>query len=164
MRQRIDKIVGTVLISLMVLMTLDVLWGVATRYLFGNQASWTEELARFLLIWIGILGAAFTSGQNLHLAIDLFSSASGASWKSKRIFLIKGSVILFALFVLIVGGSRLIYISHVLGQTSPALGLPMTLIYAVIPISGCLIVYYKWDELKSGLRHKASSLHTISNK
>ncbi|HMS67214.1 MAG TPA: TRAP transporter small permease subunit, partial [Saprospiraceae bacterium] len=33
-------------------MTLDVLYGVVTRYVFGAQASWTEELARFLLIWI----------------------------------------------------------------------------------------------------------------
>ncbi len=60
-------------VILMAIMTVDVLWGVFTRYALGQQASWSEELARFLLIWIGILGAAYASGKNYHLAIDLLS-------------------------------------------------------------------------------------------
>ena len=54
--------------------------------------------------------------------------------------------ILFAFLVLVVGGMRLIYISQVLGQTSPALRLPMSVVYGVVPISGLLIIYYKLTE------------------
>ena len=71
MKAKIDTYLGYFLILLMAIMTMDVLWGVLTRYAFGSQADWTEELARFLLIWIGILGAAYASGQRMHLAIDL---------------------------------------------------------------------------------------------
>ena len=48
MRKKIDKALSATLAFMMAVMTLDVLWGVITRYLLGGQASWTEELARFL--------------------------------------------------------------------------------------------------------------------
>lgn len=146
MREKIDSYLGTFLTILMALMTLDVLWGVFTRYALGSQASWSEELARFLLIWIGILGAAYASGQKMHLAIDLLSpKLSDAKAKNLALF-IKSLIILFVFVVLVIGGFRLIYISQVLGQTSPALRLPMSVVYAVVPISGLLIIYYKLTE------------------
>ncbi len=146
MREKIDFYLGRFLASLMAIMTLDVLWGVFTRYAMGAQASWSEELARFLLIWIGILGAAYASGQNMHLAIDLVSTKlSDAANKRLNLF-IRGLIIAFALVVLVIGGARLIYISQVLGQLSPALRLPMSFVYAAVPLSGLLIIYYKLTE------------------
>ncbi len=47
LRKKIDFILGRFLALLMALMTLDVLWGVFTRYALGNQASWSEELQDF---------------------------------------------------------------------------------------------------------------------
>ena len=146
MREKINFYLGRFLALLMAIMTLDVLWGVFTRYAMGAQASWSEELARFLLIWIGILGAAYASGQNMHLAIDLVSTKlSDAANKHLNLF-IRGLIIAFALFVLVIGGARLIYISQVLGQLSPALRLPMSFVYAAVPLSGLLIIYYKLTE------------------
>lgn len=147
MRDKINFYLGKFLALLMAVMTVDVLWGVFTRYALGQQASWSEELARFLLIWIGILGAAYASGQRMHLAIDLLSPKLGDSSKIKLESLIRMLILLFAFFVLVVGGFRLIYITQVLGQTSPALQIPMTVVYAVLPLSGLLIVYYKAHEL-----------------
>ncbi|MEM6321213.1 MAG: TRAP transporter small permease [Bacteroidota bacterium] len=146
MRKKIDKYLGGLLTILMIVMTLDVLWGVFTRYAMGNQASWSEELARFLLIWIGILGAAYASGQKMHLAIDLLSPKLNDENKQRIDLLIKGLIILFAFLVLVVGGGRLIYISQTLGQTSAALKLPLSIVYSVLPISGLLIIYYKLTE------------------
>jgi len=150
MRKKIDNIIGIVLVVLMAIMTLDVLWGVFTRYAMGNQASWSEELARFLLIWIGILGAAYASGQNMHLAIDLLSDKLNPSKQKSLIAFIRILIIAFAFFVLIIGGSRLLYITQTLGQTSPALQVPMAFVYAVLPLSGLLIVYYKIHDFISG--------------
>jgi len=128
----------------MAVITLDVLWGVFTRYAMGNQASWTEEMARFLLIWIGILGAAWASGQRIHLAIDLLQP----SLPPKKQRLLKRFIALlvasFALAVLVIGGSRLVYITHQLEQVSAALRMPMAAVYAVLPISGWLIIYYQF--------------------
>lgn len=147
MKSTIDKYLGYFLVLLMVMITLDVLWGVLTRYAFGSQADWSEELARFLLIWIGLLGAAYAAGQKMHLAIDLLiPKLSVANQKNLAIF-INILIILFVTAVLIVGGFRLIYLTKLLGQLSAALRIPMYLVYAVIPISGLLVVYYKVQEI-----------------
>ena len=143
MRNALDFILGRILVGLMSLMTLDVLWGVFTRYVMGDQASWTEELARFCLIWIGILGAAYASGKKMHLAIDLLSPTLSPQKQKIWERTIRILIIVFALAVLVVGGLRLIYISQKLGQMSPALNIPIWLVYAVIPLSGLLIIYYK---------------------
>lgn len=147
MKEKLTKYLGSFLAILMTIMTIDVLWGVFTRYAMGNQASWSEELARFLLIWIGILGAAYASGQNMHLAIDLLSPKLEDKSKLRLAIAIRMLIILFAFFVLVVGGFRLIYVTQVLGQMSPALQVPMTIVYAVLPISGLIIVYYKIHDL-----------------
>lgn len=143
MKQKIDKFLGYFVAGLMMLMTVDVLWGVVTRYAFGSQADWTEELARFLLIWIGILGAAYAAGQKMHLAIDLLKPKLKPTGQRRLSLFINGVILLFAISILVIGGFRLLYITQTLGQLSAALRIPMTIVYAVLPISGLLVVYYK---------------------
>jgi TRAP-type C4-dicarboxylate transport system permease small subunit len=148
-KKKIDKIVGTFLAFLMALMTVDVLWGVITRYALGAQASWSEELARFLLIWIGILGAAYVAGKKMHIAIELLQPSLSKKNQKKLRFLIDVLVILFSICVLVIGGFRLMYITQTLGQLSPALRIPMSVVYSVVPFSGILIVVYKILEMRA---------------
>jgi TRAP-type C4-dicarboxylate transport system permease small subunit len=103
MRKYIDLALEKVLIALMAIMTINVIWQVATRYLtfiFENPSSYTEELARFMLIWVGLLGAAYATGKR---AIDLISPALDK--------IIQVLVFLFS-FALVIGGSRLVFIRH----------------------------------------------------
>lgn len=149
MRQKIDKVLGSFLAFLMMVMTVVVLWGVFTRYVLSSQASWSEELARFLLIWIGILGAAYAAGQRFHLAIDLLKPKLEPKNQRRLTVFINLMVITFAFTVMVIGGFRLIYITQVLGQLSPALQVPMWVIYSVVPLSGLLVVYYKIGDLRT---------------
>jgi TRAP-type C4-dicarboxylate transport system permease small subunit len=149
MKLLIDKYISWLLIALMAIITLDVVWGVFTRYALGNQASWTEELARYMLVWIGILGAAYASGQQKHLAIDLISDKlSPVNQKKVQIF-INVIIAFFALTVMVIGGIRLMYITHTLGQNSAAMRIPMALVYSAIPLAGVLVIYYKIEVLIS---------------
>lgn len=145
----LDKVLQYVLVSLMAIMTADVLWGVFTRYALGNQASWSEELARFILIWLGMLGTAYVTGQRMHLSIDLLGPSLSPQKQRWLQVVITSLVIFFAVAVMIVGGSRLLYITATLGQSSAALGIPMTVVYSVVPVSGLIIVLYKIRDLVS---------------
>lgn len=147
MKEQIEKYIGHFLVLLMSIITLDVLWGVFTRYALGNQASWSEELARFLLIWIGLLGAAYASSRKMHLAIDLLQPKLDKENQRRTAILVNILIILFALTVMVIGGLRLIYITNILGQTSPALQVPMYIVYTVLPLSGLLIMYFKLLEI-----------------
>ena len=151
MRSKIDALLGKTLVLIMSVMVINVLWQVFTRYVTGNPSSFTDELARYLMIWIGVLGAAYVSGRNLHVAIDILPTRSSEKTQKRLRVIVNSMVILFVFFAFVVGGSRLVYISYVLGQQSPALQLPLAVVYIIIPISGLLIMYYKSSDLKKGL-------------
>ena len=149
MRNKIDSVLGKTLVLIMSVMVINVLWQVFTRYVTGNPSSFTDELARYLMIWIGVLGAAYVSGQNLHVAIDILPLRQSKKTQKKLKVIVTTFIILFVFFASVIGGSRLVYISYVLGQQSPALQLPLAVVYLIIPISGLLIMYYKISDLKN---------------
>jgi len=143
MRKTVDKVLGSVLAFLMAVMTIDVLWQVFSRYILRSPSSFTDELARFLLIWIGILGAAYVSGQGKHLAIDLLPGKLSETGKKRLTFFISLVILLFAATVMVIGGIRLVYVTLYMGQKSSALQVPLGYVYTVLPISGLLVIYYK---------------------
>lgn len=143
MRNKLNYFLEWTVVVLLSIMLLSVLWGVTTRYILANQSSWTDELARFSLIWVSVLGAAYISGKNAHIAIDLLPGyLSEKNNLRLRIFI--GTIVsLFVLAVFIIGGLRYIYISFKLGQTSAALELPMGYVYLIVPIAGLIILAFK---------------------
>jgi len=146
-RQKIDKILGNMLIIIMSVMVINVIWQVFTRFVVGTPSSFTDELARYLMIWLGILGAAYVSGKNMHVAIDVLPQKATPKTQKKLKITVYVLIILFALFAMVIGGCRLVYITYVLDQQSPALQIPLALVYLAIPLSGLLIIYYKISDI-----------------
>ena len=58
-RDTLVRLLKCLLIAAVAALVADVVWGVFTRYVIGEQAKWSEELARFLLIWVSLLGGAW---------------------------------------------------------------------------------------------------------
>ena len=69
---QIDKFVEKLLVFILGVMVLNVLWQVFTRFFTPNPSAFTDELTRYLMIWLGILGSAYLAGKNEHVAIDFF--------------------------------------------------------------------------------------------
>ncbi len=57
LKNKVDKVIQNLLVFLMALMVLNVLWQVFTRFIMNDPSSFTDELSRYLLIWLGLLGA-----------------------------------------------------------------------------------------------------------
>jgi TRAP-type C4-dicarboxylate transport system permease small subunit len=138
---RMLRISLTILLTVMVL---DVSWQVFTRFILQNPSSFTEELAGFLLIWIGLLGASYALYTKSHLGIDIMTSKLTGIRKQISQIIIHIVVILFSLFIPVIGGIRLVHITLTLRQISPALGIPMGYVYLVLPLTGFLMMYYSW--------------------
>lgn len=149
----LDRLFRGLLATLMGLLVLSVSWQILSRYLLAEPSSWTEELARFLLVWIGVLGASYAYREKMHLGIDLLSQRLHGVRAVLLELVVNLVVMVFAVAVMIVGGYRLVAMTWELNQISPALGIPMAWVYAVVPLSGLLIVLYalensldKWRE------------------
>ena len=156
-RALIDRVLALTISVLMALMVGNVLWQVFTRFVIGRPSSFTEELARYLMIWVGMLGAAYAAGRKSHLALDLLSGhLEGARKRVSEIF-IQSCVLLFALAVMLGGGGRLVWIQLSLGQKSAALQWKLGYVYLALPLAGAIIVIYSLMALADALRHRVTT-------
>ena len=91
----IDQLVAGTLMLAMALILLTVVWQVISRYILQDPASVTEELSRFLLIWIGLLGAAFAYRQKVHLGFNLIVEKQSEQIRTYILTLVEFLVIIF---------------------------------------------------------------------
>jgi TRAP-type C4-dicarboxylate transport system permease small subunit len=138
----LDKLVKGLVTTCMAMMVIVVTWQVVSRYALGDPSQWTEEVARMLLIWVGLLGGVYAYREKAHLGLDLLHQKVGDVGKRRLDMITDISCGLFALGVLVIGGGLLVQLTWELKQTTAALGIPMAWVYAVLPLSGVLIVYY----------------------
>ncbi len=143
------------LIALMALMVLDVTWQVVSRFIMNRPSSFTEELAGFLLIWIGLLGAAYAYETKAHLGIDLLREKLGDAGSLKLDLAVNLLVILFALAVMVGGGLNLVVLAFRLNQISAAMGIGMGYVYLALPLSGLLIILFALHTITDSLARRA---------
>jgi TRAP-type C4-dicarboxylate transport system permease small subunit len=151
-RSSVDKVVEWMLIIVFMTMTVNVLWQVFTRFVLHNPSSYTEELSRYLLVWLGMLGGAYAVGKRLHLAIDLVPRMVTGRRRELLEILIQSCVFLFALFVVLIGGANLVNLTLTLRQVSAALQIQLGYVYSVLPLSGALMMFYSGTFIYDGLQ------------
>ena len=125
--------------TLLVVLTLDVLWGVTTRFALGQQARWTEEAARLLLVWVTMLGGAMAYSAGAHLGLDTVVARMDPAVARFCRRAAGAAVYAFAFAVMVVGGAMLYAERLRFGQTMPALGVSRSWQYLAVPIAGVLI-------------------------
>lgn len=138
----VDRLFRALLAVLMAVMVLCVSWQVLSRYVLGSPSSWTEELSRYLLIWVGLLGGSYAYHARMHLGLDLLAQKLPPAARKVQARFIHLAVIFFAAAALVGGGLKLIWLTWELGQYSAALGVPMALVYCSLPISGLMLILY----------------------
>lgn len=118
------------------IMLLLVFAQVITRYCFNYTPYFGEELARYLFVWVVFLSLPLVARYGGHMAIEtLTSRASGAFLKFLNILADIFSIA-FLIIMVVYGIQMVIRTSY---QTSPALMVPMSWVYVVIPF-GCAIM------------------------
>jgi TRAP-type C4-dicarboxylate transport system permease small subunit len=161
---KLDVALKYLLITLMALLLIDVSWQVLTRFVLPKPSSFTEELARFLLIWIGLLGAAHAYRHKMHLGVDIFVKSMSKGKAQATNHIVQLMTLAFSISVLIYGGSKLVLLAFHLEQRSAAMQINMGLVYLALPISGVLFALFAIERLLGKLPQESEqvvSLETI---
>jgi TRAP-type C4-dicarboxylate transport system permease small subunit len=145
----------------MAIIVIDVSWQVFTRFILQDPSSFTEELAGFLLIWIGLLGASYALHTKAHLGIDILSRKLTGTSRRMLDLIIYTIVALFSFFVLVLGGYRLVNLTFTLNQISPSMNIPIGYVYIVLPLTGILMIYYSIVSILIAFKPHESS--TVQN-
>lgn len=113
---------------------------VVTRYLFGYTPEWSEELARFLFVWVVFLGSALIMGESGHLAVQFLPDKfKGTAFGTLLDIVINAAGYVFIVLLLTQGWKMTSIMTF---QRSPGMDLPMSYVYAVIPASCVLMLLY----------------------
>tara|TARA_Y100000022_G_scaffold91468_1_gene79004 strand:- start:886 stop:1344 length:459 start_codon:yes stop_codon:yes gene_type:complete len=147
-RSQLDKIIELLLVSILSAMVINVLWQIITRYFSASPSSFSDELARYLMIWLGLIGSAYVSGKKEHVSIDYFLKKLNHKKRVLLNRLIDFIILFFSFFVMIIGGGHLVFVTIKLEQLSPSLQIPLGFVYSVIPLSGLIIIFYQISNIK----------------
>jgi TRAP-type transport system small permease protein len=136
---RIEKGLDAVLVLMMIVMGGSVVLQVVSRYVFNRPTSWSEELARYLFVWITFLGAAVVIRKRRHVDVTVLTDRLPAG-AAKVVYLVSDVAVLFMLGALTWAGAGLAIMAH--RQLSAAMDLPMSLAYSAMPVgTGLMFVF-----------------------
>ena len=133
----IDKIMNVFLAVAMLALLLGGTWQIFTRWILRNPSTFTDEFLRYALIWASMIGSAYCFYKNEHLALDLFSSKAKGPAKIILNVFIEAAILFFVVYVFIWGGIK---VSMNATNSSSVMHIPFKVLYAVLPVSGVLIV------------------------
>jgi TRAP-type C4-dicarboxylate transport system permease small subunit len=124
---------------LLAAMTLLVGAQIAGRFVFGYSIFWSDELARFLLVWIAFLGMTIGVRRGAHPGVDSLVCALPPAW-NRMVSL--AAVVCCLLFFLVMVGHGALLVQRTWAQRSPSLGLQMGIPYLAVPVAGLLMLFH----------------------
>jgi TRAP-type C4-dicarboxylate transport system permease small subunit len=122
---------------------------VISRYFFGYSPSYSEELSRYLFVWVVFLSLPVVSRQGGHMVVGLLLERfTGA--RLRRLKIAGGLCSITFLAIMVYQGIRMIKLAS--WQTSPAMELPMSYVYIAIPLGCAAMLLVALDELVDVLK------------
>ncbi|MBV6272100.1 TRAP transporter small permease [Alcaligenaceae bacterium CGII-47] len=144
MLRKLDRAIVLVtsgsLVFLLLLMTGATISGVVARYVLNDALTWSEEVARYSMVWLSFLGGGLVFRHGGHIAIDMFIRKIPEGFWRHIVFGISQLIILAFLAVLLWKGLDMVERGR--QMTTPALQIPMMLPYAAIPVGAALMIYH----------------------
>lgn len=123
---------------LMGAMVVSILAGVFFRYALNDALTWPEEFARFAMIWVTMLGASLVTRYGGHVAVNALVEKLGNNLRRPVIVFGRLLVALFLGLVIVFGYEMT---TRTTRQTSPALGVSMSLPNSALPVGSVLMIY-----------------------
>lgn len=134
-----------------------ILYGVIMRYAFNEPKAWVEEVANYTIVWGALLGVPIALRDNHHIQVDILYDKMPNS--IKRFMDVFSSVmgIIFCLFYTYYG-YLLVAKRYTSGMVSMDVGIPMWLVYMILPISGVMFLLRFLDKLMNILKNRQENV------
>jgi TRAP-type transport system small permease protein len=143
------RAIQLVIILMFAVLIATVFYQVMGRYLFNAPPSWSEELARFLQVWIALLASAICIQHGMHLGVDYLLHAVPPRGRALLEIVVHVMVTGF-LALLLVQGVKILDVAAV--QTSPAMGINMWYAYLAVPVGAALMLLESVLKLGASVR------------
>jgi len=132
-----ERIVQHTLVGMVGVMTVIIIIQVFMRYLFLYSLSWSEEVARYLMIWVSFLGASLALKYGFHIGVEFIINRIPEEIRGWVNLMAKIGILIFLIYFTI-GGFRVSW--AVRDQDSPALLFSMAYAYLAAPVGGLFMI------------------------
>ena len=144
----ISAVVKYVILVMTTCIFIIVLFTVFSRYLFNYVASWSEEVPRYLLVWIGFLGAALAVRQNEHIGFDYIFNKLPPTGQKILALLLNLGIVIIGLIMLVYGFD---FVKQFGGDWMESIPFTNIWFYSSLPVTGALILLYVLREEIKGI-------------
>lgn len=107
------------------------------RYVLNDSLIWSEELARYLFVWISFLGGTLVMDRGTHIKIDILENLLRGGARKAVVRAAKALVLVF-LVLLTVSGVMIVGLT--MDQPSAVMQIPMGLVYLAIPVGSIAMI------------------------
>ncbi|WP_331774976.1 TRAP transporter small permease [Sulfurospirillum sp. 1612] len=140
----IDKQISLLVVALMILLSILLSVSVFYRYVLNDSIYWSNEVARYMLVYIVFLGATMAHKHKSHIRIDIILGA--LSHKNKKyIEMLIGGLFIFFWILVLMGSLKLLPLF--LMQKTATLEIPFAYPFAALPLSACIWILYCIDDI-----------------
>lgn len=136
---QINKIIKVILFLLSVPLVAIILYSVFMRYVLNMAPTWSEELARYLMIWIGFLALPVALKEGKHIGLTFALEKIPTNCKSYVYLIADFFILFFSIFIFWQGVTMT---KFVVLQRSPSMFIPMWIPYLSLPIGSFLMSLY----------------------
>lgn len=111
---------------------------VVFRYVFNSSLGWSAELSRYVLIWLAWISVSLAVRKNAHIRVETVKKLFSAKYQLIIDIIVLLLWAIFAVFLAYLG-FQFVWQVRMTGQTSPSIGVPMWIVYLVVPLGGALM-------------------------
>ncbi len=112
---------------------------VVFRYALQSSLAWSEELGRYLLVWVAMIGASIGVQKRTHFGLEILKKALPEKMQSSLLAVISFMMLVFCIILSIEG---VVFVFSTFDHTSSAMDLPMPWVYFSLPIAGTFMTYH----------------------
>ena len=135
--EMLDRAVLFSIVVLSIPLVVIVLYAVFMRYVLNSAPFWSEEIARYLMVWMALLATSAAMRRGQHIGLTFVVEKAGPRLRKVLNLLAYALVLLFFTVLLVKGIDMTIFVSP---QRSPSVNIPMWIPYLSVPVAGFLMV------------------------
>lgn len=139
-RRVIDVILSSACAVIFAAMVVIGTYQIVTRFIFKNPSTVSEELLTYSFTWMALLASAYVFGKRDHMRMGFMADKLGKGGQKILNIFSEILIMILAGSVMIYGGVTIMDLT--MTQSTASLGIPMGVVYTIIPLSGILIVIY----------------------
>lgn len=145
-------------VALVACITVVVCAGVFWRYALNDALAWSEETAKFLMVWLVFIGAPIALARGGHAAIDALPEALPVRF-GQIVYMSVYAIVALFVFMLIDQGVQFAWNARV--QHTPTTGVSMAVVFAAMPVGGVLMLSVAIEQFLRSIRGIIDPTHAV---